>query len=249
MSHYNPIPVEECTAFPPKMPCTIKGVLNETPLLKKMDNDNGNDWDYLGDQFQNKTMPVYLVPRYTHGSRDYIIREEEGSDWIFEQDNELGVTGQNRDVPKQVIENLNIPSLPSYLQNMNWAWWANNKDLNSGLHFDESEGGYLGVLTGKKEALLIPPEDGHNIPQKQYFGDKHRSEVFAWEYVRNNEDHPTLTNATMYKAVIEKGDMLFIPHKWFHEVESIPKTVGISAWTRDIYNGNPLEWCNYDFTD
>ena len=188
----------------------------------------------LRDQFEDKRMSVYFVPKYTHGGGmpEYVKKIEKGSNWIFQQDKELGVTGLNRGVPEKVMDNLDIPSLPSYLQNMNWAWWANNKELNSGLHYDDNGGGYLGVLTGKKVALLIPPEDAHDIPHKE--GTDNRKKIFAWNYINNNEHHPTLINATMYKAVIEKGDMLFIPSKWYHEVESIPKTVGITAWT-DIY--------------
>lgn len=44
------------------------------------------------------------------------------------------------------------------------------------------------------------------------------------------EAFPDIAKAQMYKCLIEPGEMLFIPNKWWHHVTALEKSFSVSFW-------------------
>lgn len=44
------------------------------------------------------------------------------------------------------------------------------------------------------------------------------------------ERFPEFSKATMYKCLLEQGEMLFIPEKWWHHVTALDKSFSVSFW-------------------
>ena len=219
-------------------PFLLKGILLPTPLVKERKDD---DWKYYSKIFYDNKLTVKFAKTCMHDLPEYFLGTKKGSHWLFEQMDDLVLTNYPK-LPEKVQQKLDLPSLPSFLHDLKWLWWGNNKELNSGLHFDENGGGYLGVLTGKKEVLLMPPESKTYLPM---YTNSNRSKIFAWKYIDANTTHPSFKHVKMYKITVEKGDMLYIPDRWFHEVKSSPKTIAITGWVVDIdinYHRQVKKW-------
>lgn len=44
------------------------------------------------------------------------------------------------------------------------------------------------------------------------------------------EKFPEFSKGTMYKCILEAGDMLYIPPKWWHHVIALGKSFSVSFW-------------------
>ena len=211
-------------------PKVFKGILVNTPLVQEA--KHKNDWKHYSKIFYDSNMTVQFPKTCMHDLPEYkLSKDKKGSHWLFEQTNDLAFVCV-RSLPEKIKKKLDLRSLPPVFHHLYWKWLANNKPINSGLHFDVNGGGYLGVLTGKKEVILMPPDSVNYLPMLD--GDsRHRSTLFAWNYIDANTTHPSFQHLKMYKITVEKGDMLYIPHGWFHEVKSSPETVAIAGWVID----------------
>lgn len=110
--------------------------------------------------------------------------------------------------------------------------WASNGDVDSGLHFDRNGGGFLMVVTGRKDVVLFPPSDGPNLYTKPVEGGSHESSCFIGRDLKreNHDVFPDLWKTTPYVTTLLPGDVLYTPHEWWHEVSTIGKTVAYSVW-------------------
>ena len=133
-------------------------------------------------------------------------------------------------------------SLITEAHSQSLAMWAGNGDINTGLHFDENEGGFLLVVTGRKDVVLFPPSD---LPQL-YLRNRMESSVFVEKQLgsqgqidQTRQSHPLLWQTSPYFASLEAGDVLYIPHRWFHEIKSLGRSIALSAWVRPSGSSPP----------
>lgn len=103
--------------------------------------------------------------------------------------------------------------------------WIGSANTRSGLHFDDADN-FLAQIRGRKKAFLIAP--GHPkivYPYKWNVGhsplDPERPDL---------DRFPSFAGATIYEAVLEPGDVLFIPTFWWHFVQSLEPSISVNSW-------------------
>merc|ERR1719473_2661657 len=94
--------------------------------------------------------------------------------------------------------------------------WFSSGGTASVLHNDEQEN-ILSIVSGTKHLLVFPPEEAGKIYVDQAMINgispiKQRSV--------DMELFPKFATANYYNVTLHAGDMLYIPRKWFHQVES-----------------------------
>ncbi|NEQ68258.1 MAG: cupin-like domain-containing protein [Symploca sp. SIO2D2] len=81
------------------------------------------------------------------------------------------------------------------------------------------------VLSGKKEWLFYPPDETENLYDGAVDG-----------FNVNLNTYPRFKNAKGYTCIQEKGDLIFTPHLWWHQVRNIEG--GISLTENFINDSN-----------
>jgi hypothetical protein len=86
------------------------------------------------------------------------------------------------------------------------------------LHYDFLDThAYLAQIVGRKRCVLFSPEDSAAL----YNG---KVNVDAPDF----ETFPLLRNATAYECTLEPGELLFMPHRWWHHVVSLEKSITVN---------------------
>ena len=113
-------------------------------------------------------------------------------------------------------------------------WAGRGGDVDSGLHYDENLGGFMLVAKGVKEVLLFPHSDIEHLYMRQELWHSAESSIYIGDILQKGEQgkYKRLQNTHPRLAVIEAGDVIYIPHKWFHEVYTHGDSLGVSAWVR-----------------
>lgn len=108
------------------------------------------------------------------------------------------------------------------------AIFVTSSGLRTGLHSDERHGMLLHIA-GHKNFVLIPPEDS----------DADAATLHELLLLRGTSgNHNTLYNEQPHNLALRKvrrlqgslktGDVLFIPQRWLHDIESINSTISVS---------------------
>jgi hypothetical protein len=106
--------------------------------------------------------------------------------------------------------------------------WASKRDYSavyigpagtySQLHQDFGDThAYLAQIQGRKQVMLISPEDSDLLYDGEVDPENPDFERF-----------PLFDRATIHEGVIEPGDVLFIPPNWWHCVRALDKSITVS---------------------
>ncbi|MEZ5403206.1 MAG: cupin-like domain-containing protein [Bryobacteraceae bacterium] len=105
-----------------------------------------------------------------------------------------------------------------YLNGFSWIFIGPAGTL-SPLHIDLfGTHAWLAQLQGRKHFLLFPPHDLHRV----YDGAVNF-------YAPDLERHPLLREALPVEAVIEPGEVIFIPGGWAHQVISLSPSISVTV--------------------
>lgn len=106
--------------------------------------------------------------------------------------------------------------------------WIGPAGVVSPLHFDRVEN-FHAQLTGHKRWTLFAPSQARSL--------YHRSrEVPVPLYSPIDVERPDLARFPRYRdaapwsAVVEAGEMLFVPSGWWHQVRTLDRSVSITFW-------------------
>lgn len=143
-------------------------------------------------------------------------------------------------------EDIDLSIITNHTKKNNIYAWVGPAGTVTGLHYD-SLNNLLVQVKGRKLVVLVAPKDNKNM----YISDKFElgatsSEVDINNY--NKERHPKFENSDFYSVILEPGDALFIPKKWWHYVKSLDVSISISsfgAFFRDIIFTNTYERIQY----
>ena len=87
-----------------------------------------------------------------------------------------------------------------------------------GLHYDFLDShAYLAQITGRKRCVLFSPADSEAL----YEG---KVNVDAPDY----QKFPLFRDATPYECVLEPGEVLFIPSRWWHNAVCLEKSITVN---------------------
>jgi hypothetical protein len=114
--------------------------------------------------------------------------------------------------------------------------WFGPSGTVAPLHFDESHN-FLHQHHGSKHVTLISPANFESfLPGSKDALDQHMSSIdLPSTHSSSLDDAPQQS-----EAVLEPGDVLFIPAFWWHRVEAIGVSVSVNYWWRP-----PLRSCLY----
>jgi lysine-specific demethylase 8 len=104
--------------------------------------------------------------------------------------------------------------------------WIGPKGSITGFHCDWSEN--LNIqIKGEKFFYLVSPEFNNCM----YISDKfERISSVSMIDLKNYDEKkfPLFKNAKVYKAHLKEGDAIYIPRGWWHYVESLSPSIGVS---------------------
>lgn len=105
--------------------------------------------------------------------------------------------------------------------------WYGPKGTISPLHHDPKKN-LLTQIVGEKQLFLFSPEDSENLypHEHELLHNTARVDPTAPDL----EKYPKYKNAKPYHCVLRAGQMLYIPPKWWHYVESLSISFSVSFW-------------------
>lgn len=105
--------------------------------------------------------------------------------------------------------------------------WLGPKGTISPMHYDNKQN-LLCQVFGTKRIILARPEDTHNLYPHDGEMLHNTSQIDAESL--DFEHFPRTANVKFYELTLCKGEMLYIPSKWWHYVRSLSKSFSVSFW-------------------
>jgi len=146
-----------------------------------------------------------------------------------------------QDVFPHMLRDVGMPDVlkcDEFHKGMNMVvMWFSSGGTSSVLHNDEQEN-LLSIVQGTKHLLLFPPEEAPQL----YVHEADRPGLSP--ITQRSVDmklFPKFSQATMANVTLHEGDLLYIPRKWWHQVESpqaAGRNLGVNFWW---YPGGPLD--------
>lgn len=234
VSRKNLIPVEDflCNYFIPTLPVIIMDGMTHWPATKKWKN-----LDYFRDALGCRTVPVevgehYLAPGWKQElmtmsellkrfqipatyARPYLAQHP-----LFEQ------------IPK-LREDILVPdycaATGGELQTIN-AWFGPSGTVTP-LHHDPHHNLLSQVIGRKYVRLYSPVESDRLYPYKEsMLSNSSQVDLDNPDYMK----FPLAENLPFLDCILEEGEMLYIPPKWWHYVRSLSLSFSVSFWWSDM---------------
>ncbi|WP_213959037.1 MULTISPECIES: cupin-like domain-containing protein [unclassified Variovorax] len=104
------------------------------------------------------------------------------------------------------------------------------------MHFDgENAHAVITQVYGDKEFIVYAPEDTPNLYPKKFF---HNHSLIDDPVMQDLERFPLLARATQYRTILNPGDMVFVPAKWWHVARALSTSISVCS--------NILDGSNWD---
>lgn len=214
-------------------PVIIKGGANDYKSFKK--------WspDYFKSIFGNKTVDIR---KSDNGVYNY--HKDNVKQLFLPFDEAINyITTNNCYYLQQLSIYKNFPELVEDLDKPKWMngsekqeivnLWIGGKGCVSPLHFDGLDN-FLIQIKGSKEITFFAPGDMKYL-YPNFMGPVNLRQISMLDL--DNVDKtafPLFEKAQPYKAVINSGDILYIPIHWWHHVKSLDLSININYWWNRI---------------
>jgi hypothetical protein len=144
------------------------------------------------------------------------------------------------DLPSAVRADLRAPAhIPDGISPVAQNIWFGPAGTISPLHFDRSHN-LLVQHYGRKHVVMVAPQHSAQLmPGAKNSPSPHVSSLDL--VVPGSEIDLSRLNAPHFQAVIEPGDILFIPAFWWHNVTSLTTAISTNYWWRP-----PIDACLHD---
>lgn len=111
--------------------------------------------------------------------------------------------------------------------------WIGPAEAVTTLHFDSSHN-LFAQISGSKKVILIPPEQSDQVyyPCRDFGLNLHFSpvDVERPDLMR----HPRFARVTAWEAVVQPGEMLFIPATWWHYLRALEPSISLNYWWNSL---------------
>lgn len=151
-----------------------------------------------------------------------ILCDQASIHYVQQQSMEQGFPQLLQDIDFQLLDTLPAKRVVTNL-------WVGSQGCKSPLHFDQSEN-FLAQVAGTKQVTLFAPAQseylypaiGDNLP--------HCSRVDVFDPDLATFPLFARAMASGYSARLAKGDILYIPMRWWHAVESLSFSISVNIW-------------------
>jgi len=92
------------------------------------------------------------------------------------------------------------------------------RDSITDCHFHPDEENVLVQIVGKKRVVMFSPEDFAPLYPKSFLANHYNWSRISFDHPPDFKQFPKFKKALVYEALLEPGDMLFIPVHWWHAV-------------------------------
>ncbi len=95
----------------------------------------------------------------------------------------------------------------------------------------------LAQVQGRKKLIIFPPEHTSNLyPFPSFSSQSHASRINVQAIYSDDPElreaerrrFPKALNAERYECVLEKGEILYMPPGWWHDVESLDDAISVT---------------------
>lgn len=108
--------------------------------------------------------------------------------------------------------------------------WIGQPNVIAHCHYDGYHNFYT-QLYGKKRFLLLRPTNWPGVYPYPFLHPSHAQAQVNASNERDRNRFQLLNKVEVLEAVLEPGDLLYIPPLWFHEVESLEVSISVNVWT------------------
>lgn len=212
--------------FDGKRPVLIKGFANEWAAKKKWDLDyflnleGDRDILLLSDNF------IQDDNRYTKASLKGYIQKLKDSESSEKECKDYLTTLNIFEYYPHLKEDVDFSLFEDQTKTNEVTAWIGPSGTISGFHADTANNMYA-QIRGKKMFIICSTD----FNEQMYPSDKHIYEAVASEVDINNFDperFPRFKEIDFIKVILEPGDVLYLPQKWWHYVQSLDPSISIS---------------------
>uniref|UniRef100_A0A1I7SZY9 JmjC domain-containing protein n=2 Tax=Caenorhabditis tropicalis TaxID=1561998 RepID=A0A1I7SZY9_9PELO len=232
----NSFPIEEC--HDDDECCferIVSAVNNETPILIRKHASNMpavQKWTFpfLLQQLHSRTFPVEIGTKYS--DEDWSQKMMTFRNFILNSENEQLYLAQHRlfDQVPHLKHDVCIPDVcfgeSTNDENVDMNMWIGPSNTVSPLHTDPRKNMFV-QIHGTKLFRMVSPNDTESVyPFDGMLSNTSQVDV-------DNPDlseFPNFSKVRVLDAVVNAGDALFIPEKWWHFVRSATPSISISFW-------------------
>jgi hypothetical protein len=201
----------------------LRGALADWPAMKKW------SLDYFVREFGDRQLPVFRA----YDARGGLHYERIG----FAEYCTRLASGQPHDAYMTVRVQEALPELlgdicqPPYAAGAPWTrsrFWLGAAEAKGPLHRDLPENLYA-QISGRKLFLLLDRRHTRMVHRHPFYSG-------APNYSPVDTEQPDLARfprfrgAPLLRAVVEPGDLLYIPSLWWHQARSLTTSIGINLW-------------------
>lgn len=220
--------------FNPQKPLLITNAISHWPAIEKWRN-----YKYLIAKAGSRTVPIELGSKYTsdNWSQSLVKFSSFLEHCLVDIENKSDQSGDDvaylaqHDLFDQIPELRNDICVPEYIcssENVpRIKAWLGPKGTISPLHTDPTHN-LLCQIFGKKKVILAAPENTDSLYPYEHFILHNTSQIDA-ESVDYNK-FPLVRAVKFYELLLQKGDMLYLPPKWWHYVRSQSPSFSVSFW-------------------
>ena len=108
--------------------------------------------------------------------------------------------------------------------------WIGQPHVIAHCHYDGYHNFYA-QLYGKKRFLLLRPTNWPGLYPYPFLHPSHAQAQVNVSSLEEQSKFPLVQKVETFEAVLEPGDLLYIPPLWFHEVESLDVSISVNVWT------------------
>ncbi|XP_063821044.1 bifunctional peptidase and arginyl-hydroxylase JMJD5 [Ostrinia nubilalis] len=210
-------------------PVILRNCINHWPALSKW-----RDQNYFIKLAGPRTVSIEIGRDYTEKdwTQKLMTIEEFIKDFVYQSNGPTGYLAQYQ-LFEQIPELKKDIAEPEYCsfadtnEAVDMMAWYGPKGTISPLHYDHKRNLFTQVV-GEKQVFLFSPQDTENLypHEHELLHNTARIDPRFPDY----EKYPKYKDAKVYCCVLRAGQMLYIPPKWWHYVESLSISFSVSFW-------------------
>lgn len=206
--------------------------------------------EYLGKHWGKRTVNIEVNKSETRGGPTTSMPFAEFLKEIYkpERDGQLyAIVDFDEDSVAKADVDLPPPIRCKEVLPQSMTLWISSGGTTSVLHHDDAEN-VLMLLDGKKSVMLVHQDQAQNmyarIAEHQGSSPIHQDWVDLVAF-------PRFANISWIQGELSAGDMLYIPHSYWHQVNSFGRNLGVNLWWQHMEDWrwwDPANRREYDAT-